>query len=163
MGSPLHALADQVPHRVELLRRGRTVVHPQDPTPHRVVADEVEGVHADPVRRPHRKLIGHFRAATPVHTERDGCDPLEQKRACVTTMVRVELGVRVHVDKARCHDQAGRVDRVRGGDPGSGGVTDEGDPAPRHSYIRLDGRTPRSVEYGTVEQQEVGRTLRGCA
>ena len=124
---------------------------------------EEQRVHADTVARPPSEAGGDLFPASAVDAQHDRGNALIEERARVPPVVRVQLGVRVHVDEARRNRQAADVHRVRGGDAGRGRVTHEGDPTTRDSDVGRGGIRARAVENRAPHEKHVDEVGVSCA
>ena len=151
----VHTLPDEVAHPVQLLGGGRSVVHSHHVAPSGVVAHEEQRVHSDAIRGPSSEPSRDLAASTTIHAQHDRGDALVQKRTRITTVVRAQLRVGVHVNQPGRDRQSGDVDRVVCGYLRRCRVADERDSVPRDGHVRENRLGPGPVENGSSQQEKV--------
>ena len=100
---------NQYAHLLQLLGGRRTGIHLHRDFADPVVAYKEKGIHSDAVACPIGHAGAHLGTPGAVKPQRNGSDSLKEEGACITSMVGFQFGVRVHVDEAGSHDEAGCV------------------------------------------------------
>ncbi len=150
----LHRLLDHRLHRTHLLGGGRTrEVAPHRLLPHRTVADQGRHVHRDIGRLQSLKKLPHLQHRRPAVAQDERGDPhadeVFRKRQLVDF-----LGVRMHVNKPRRHDQSSHIDLLL---CLSDHFADGRDSPIFEGDVGEITRVPRAIHHPPVAQDQVKR------